>query len=216
MASESRHDQSDTPDPATGTTSNRYILLAVIAVAVVAAVYLLKSNMEPPQSGSTEQSGEVGMTDPDGILMDTTMMQELSHQIEHIRSVLARDSSNFDAWVALGNLYFDSRMAEEAIIHYERALQLRPGDVNVMTDLATMQREAGRPSEAVATLARVVAIDSVHPQSWFNMGVIYAFDLKQPEEAIAAWRKFLALSDSSEHTEAVRREIESLEKNSGK
>jgi len=212
-----QHDSSDTPNAPVGASTNRYIILAVIAVAVVAAVYLLKANMEPLQRERADSgadavdSGSAG----GGTVMDSAVMQDIMQQVAHVRTVLAKDSADFDAWVALGNLFFDAHMSAEAITHYRRALALHPGDLDVMTDLATMEREAGHPAEAVEILKRVIAVDSTHPQSWFNLGVIYSFDLKDSKSAVAAWRRFLALSPPSEHTEAIRKEIERLEKESG-
>jgi cytochrome c-type biogenesis protein CcmH/NrfG len=217
MNPESQHNSSDTSDAPVGASTNRYMLLAVIAVAVVAAVYLLKANMEPRRTGLADSgadavdSGSAG----GGMVTDSAVMQDIMQQVAHVRTILAKDSADFDAWVALGNLFFDVHMSAEAIIHYRRALALHPGDLNVMTDLATMEREAGHPAEAVEILKRVIAVDSTHPQSWFNLGVIYSFDLQDPKSAVAAWRRFLALSPPSEHTEVIRKEIERLEKESG-
>lgn len=194
-------------------SSNRYILLAVLAVAVVVAIWWLKNNLRPASIAPvTDEAMDTAVTaEP---FSDSASTQNMMQQIAHVRGILAQDSSNFDAWAALGNLFFDAQMPNEAIAHYQHALLLRPDDLDVMTDLATMEREAGRPQDAVATLKRVVAIDSMHVQAWFNLGVMYNFDLQRPKDAIAAWKNFLALSPASEHTEAIRREIERLEKDS--
>ena len=142
-------------------------------------------------------------------------MPDLASQIEHIQQILAQDSSNYDAWVALGNLYFDSDMPEEAVEHYEGALAIRSGDLNVMTDLATMKRAVGEPEQAIEILKGVVATDSTHSQAWFNMGVIYSLDLKDSKGAVSAWKRFVAVTPESPHLDAVRKEIERIESEMG-
>ncbi|MBI3871949.1 MAG: tetratricopeptide repeat protein [candidate division Zixibacteria bacterium] len=208
---------SETSTAAESTSHNRYILLAVIGCAVLVAIFLLKTNMEPPKPSSADMSADAGAS-PDSAPDDTVsqqMMQDVQKQMAHLQDVLAKDSSNFDAWVALGNLYYDANMADEAVSHYRRALAIHPDDLNVMTDLATMEREAGHPDDAVTILRQVLAADSTRAQTWFNLGVIYSFDLKDQKEAVIAWKRFLALSPPSEHTDAVKHEIERLEKELG-
>jgi len=199
-----------TPPP----SGNRYVLIAVLAFVALVTVLLLKKNMEPPKeqapppdmAGEQMPGGEAGMPDPEAA------RQQAMDQIDHIKEILAKDSSSFEAWSALGNLYFDANMPDEAITHYEAALKIKPDDAHVLTDLATMKREAGKPEEAVELLKHVVQVDSTIEQAWFNMGVIYSFDLKDQKSAMEAWKKFLALNPDSPHTDAVKAEIERIEK----
>ena len=139
------------------------------------------------------------------------MAAQAAEQIAHIQDVLARDSSNVSAWVALGNLYFDMNQPDEAIERYRVALLLRPDDVNVKTDLATMERAAGRPEKSIELLWDIVSSDSTASLAWFNMGVIYSFDLHDRRQAIAAWRRFLELNPQADQSANVLREIERLE-----
>jgi cytochrome c-type biogenesis protein CcmH/NrfG len=200
--------------------SNRYILIAALAFAAVVAIYIVKTNLEAPKTDEVAATQDANSRIPDGAggtgTMDTTAQREqLLHQIEHIQDIIKKDSMNFDAWSALGNLYFDANMPEEAITHYRRALTLKPDDVHVMTDLATMLRAVGKSDTAVTVLNHVITVDSNLAQAWFNLGVIQSFDLKNQREALRAWKKFLALSPPSEHTEPVQKEIERLEKELG-
>jgi len=199
----------DGPKDADAAPTNRYILIAVVAVVALVTIYLIKTNLEPPKG--TQNQAASGEEQPPADAMSATM-QDVAHQIEHIKSILAKDSSNYDAWVALGNLYFDAQKAGEAIPYYEGALKLKPGDANVLTDLATMKRATGKSDEAVALLKQVVAKDSTMVQAWFNLGVIYSFDLKNQKAAITAWKRYLDLNPMSEHAQAVQKAIDSMER----
>jgi len=199
--------------------SNRYILIAALASAAVVAIYIITTNLETPKSdqvAATQDNNSRILDDQDGQAADGAGTQEeMAHQIEHIKAILQKDSSNFDAWTALGNMYFDANMYEDAIVHYRHALILKPDDIHVLTDMATMLRADGRPDTAVTVLNHVLAIDSTLSQAWFNLGVIQSFDLKNQREALIAWKQFIALSPPSEHTDAVQKEIERLEKELG-
>ena len=201
-------------------SSNRYILIAALAFAALVAIYIVKTNLEAPKTDEVAATQDANSRIPDdgqpaGAMDSTAQREQLMHQIEHIQEIVQKDSTNFDAWSALGNLYFDANMPNEAIAHYQHALTLKPDDIHVMTDLATMLRAAGRPDTAVTVLNHALTVDSTLAQAWFNLGVIQSFDLKNQREALRAWKKFIALSPPSEHTEPVQREIERLEKELG-
>jgi cytochrome c-type biogenesis protein CcmH/NrfG len=185
---------------------NRFVMLAVLAFVALVTVYLLKKNMEPPKGSTAPQQPAAEQE-----AMSAETMQEIMSQIGHIKEILAEDSTNFGAWVALGNAFYDAGMPEEAIAHYEQALVLHPDDVHVMTDLSTMKRAIGQSEDAVAILERVVAIDSTFQQAWFNLGVIHAFDLDDKRGAIDAWKHFLAVAGESPHIDAIRSEIKRME-----
>lgn len=191
--------------------SNRYILIAALAFAVVVAIYIVKTNLEAPKTDQVAATQDANSRIPD----EKAFKEQLQSQISHVHDILQQDSTNFDAWAALGNLYFDADMPAEAIAHYRGALNLKPDDVHVLTDMATMLRAAGQPDTAVTVLGHALNLDSTLTQAWFNLGVIQSFDLKNHKEALHAWKKFLALSPPSEHTEAVQQEIVRLEKELG-
>lgn len=206
---------SSTGQPQTGpqisanqqSSHNRYVLWSVIVVVAVVAVYILKTNMEPPD---TAGGG--------GVPVQPTAeeaMQQITQQIDHINEMLARDSTNFDAWAALGNLYYDAEMPEEAVDPYIRALAIKPDDPAVRTDLSTMLRSLGQHEEAAGHLRRVVDDDSTWHQAWFNLGVIYSFDLEDEQKALAAWKMFVILNPQSQHAQSVQREITRLEEELG-
>lgn len=213
-STEQVHDHEQSPP-----TTNRYILIAALAFALVVTIYIVKTNLEAPKTEQVAETQGNNSRIPDGAqagaMSPEAQRAELEHQIEHIKDILKKDSSNFDAWTALGNMYFDASMHEEAIEHYKHALTLKPDDIHVLTDMATMLRGAGRPDTAVTVLNHVILLDSTLTQAWFNLGVIQSFDLKNQKEALFAWKKFIALSPPSEHTNAVNKEIERLEKELG-
>jgi hypothetical protein len=47
-------------------------------------------------------------------------------------------------------------------------------------------------------------------QSLFNLGVVYAYDLNQPQKAAAAWEKVIQISPSSPQAMQARQAMENL------
>jgi tetratricopeptide (TPR) repeat protein len=108
-----------------------------------------------------------------------------------LKVALSSDPRNFDLLVQLGNLYYDKRVYTPAAEYYQRALALRPNEVGVRTDLGTAYWYSGFPDKAIAEYRKSLQVDPNHPQTLFNMGVVYKDGLKEPSEAIATWEKLL-------------------------
>ncbi len=117
--------------------------------------------------------------------------ESLQPLVAPLLAALKADPKNFDTLVQIGNLYYDHRIYPEAIEYYTRALELRPNDVNVRTDLGTAFWYGGFPEKAVAEYQKSLSVDPTHPNTLFNLGVVRAEGLKDPSGAIAAWEKLL-------------------------
>ena len=96
---------------------------------------------------------------------------------------------NSDAWLELGNLYFDSSLYQKAIQAYNTYLEIIPDNPDVLTDLGVMYRRANRPQDAIAAFDKAISVAPRHQQSRFNKGVVLMSDLKDPEAAFQAWEE---------------------------
>ncbi len=137
---------------------------------------------------------------------------EIQQQIAMLQSVVARDPKNHDAWVQLGNDYFDTRQPQKAVEAYGRALELKPNDPNVLTDQGVMYRELGQFDKAVANFTKASKSDPSHVQSLFNLGVVYANDLKEPQKAVEAWNKVIQIDPASPQAAQAKQGISDLKK----
>ena len=136
-------------------------------------------------------------------------------RITAMQSVVARDPKNFDAWVQLGNDYFDTRQPQKAIDAYAHALELKPNNPNVLTDQGVMYRDIGQFDKAIANFQKANQIDPKHVQSLYNVGVVYLNDLKQPKKAMEAWNKVIQTAPQSEQASQARVAIEEAKKVGG-
>jgi len=104
---------------------------------------------------------------------------------------LKADPKNADLLIQLGNLFDDSRDYPHALEYYQRALEQRPSDVNVRTDMGTCYLYSGQPAKAIAEYRRALSYNPTHPQTLFNLGVALSESSRDYAGAIAAWEKLL-------------------------
>jgi cytochrome c-type biogenesis protein CcmH/NrfG len=130
--------------------------------------------------------------------------------IKMLEELVAKDPNNRNAWVELGNNYFDSDQPVKAIEAYGKALALGPDDPNVLTDQGVMFRRMGQYDRAVDNFSKAAALDPTHAQSLYNLGVVYRYDLKDFPKAQETWSKFLALNPSGPAAEQVRSEMQAM------
>lgn len=138
---------------------------------------------------------------------------DASVQIAAAQAVVEKDPKNLRAWIALGNLYFDSRQAQKSVDAYAKALELSPDDPDVLTDQGVMYRALGAFDKAVSNFERANQIAPQHLQSLFNQGVVYAYDLKDRQKAEAAWNRLLQIAPQSDQAAQARQALTELQGN---
>lgn len=131
-------------------------------------------------------------------------------RIAQAEKIVAQDPKNLQAWIQLGNDYFDTEQPQKAINAYAKALELKPDNPNVLTDQGVMFRKVGWYDKAIANFEKAQSIDPKHLQSIYNLGLVYADDLKQPDKAIKAWDRFLELDSTSPTAQQIKRMVEEL------
>lgn len=122
---------------------------------------------------------------------------DYTQRIAQAEKIVAQDPKNLNAWISLGNDYFDTEQSQKSINAYSKALEINPDNPNVLTDQGVMYRKVGWYDKALANFEKANKIDPNHLQSLFNAGIVYAVDLKQPDKAAVYWDKYLKMDSSS-------------------
>lgn len=118
-------------------------------------------------------------------------------RIAEAEKIVAKDPKNINAWLSLGNDYFDTEQAQKAIHAYGKVLEIEPNNPNVLTDQGVMYRKVGWYDKALENFEKAQKLDPNHLQSLYNIGVVYAVDLKQPEKSGPIWKRYLQLDPNS-------------------
>jgi cytochrome c-type biogenesis protein CcmH/NrfG len=131
-------------------------------------------------------------------------------QVKLLREALAKDPKNVNAWISLGNMMMDSSRFSEAIDAYEKALAIDPGNVDVRVDMGTCYRNTGKPDLAVKEYRKALEVNPQHMHALKNLGIVYAYDLKDSKEAVKAFEKALAVAPNDPDAERLKQEIQKL------
>jgi len=147
---------------------------------------------------------------PQGTGSPTDYQQRIAEE----EKIVAGDPKNLQAWIQLGNDYFDTDQSKKAVDAYSKALELDPNNTNVLTDQGIMYRKIGWFDKAIANFEKAQQIDPKHLQSLYNLGVIYATDLKQPDKALKAWSRYLELDPTSPTAQQIKMQMDQLKASS--
>lgn len=137
-------------------------------------------------------------------------MVNLQKKIGELKNIVAADPGNFQAWVALGNEYFDSNQVMDAIQAYDKALEIKPDTPDVLTDQGVMFRRLGWFDRAIENFTRANEINPAHATSVYNLGVVYRYDLQDFDKAKAAWTRFLEINPTGPGSDRVRQDLDSM------
>lgn len=134
----------------------------------------------------------------------------MQQKIGELKNIVAADPGNFQAWVALGNEYFDSNQFMDSIEAYDKALEIQPDSPNVLTDQGVMFRRLGWFDRAIQNFTKANEIDPSHATSVYNLGIVYRYDLQNFAKAQEAWIKFLEINPTGPGSDRVRQDLEFL------
>jgi tetratricopeptide (TPR) repeat protein len=177
-------------ETATGWTAREAYMLAVISLfAGLALGYMIRGSSASVANQTATAAIQPAMPVGNQVAPAT----DVEATAAPLKLALSSDPRNYDLLVQLGNLYYDKQVYSPAIDYYRRAVELRPKDVNVRTDLGTAYWYSGLPENAINEYKKSLQVDPGHPQTLFNMGVVYKDGLKDPANAISTWETLLKL-----------------------
>jgi tetratricopeptide (TPR) repeat protein len=181
---------------------NRKPTALVVFVVLVAAVFVGCKQQQQSQ-WSQGQAGQNQVVAPPAMVKNPAEIQQLE-------AIAKANAGNANAWIALGNAQMDAQRFAEAIISYQRALDLDPKNVDVRVDMGTCYRGVGQPQKAIEEYQKASKINPRHPMAQMNAGVVYAYDLGKKAEAIKSFEKYLELAPNAPNAEDIRGEIQKL------
>lgn len=162
--------------------------------------------------GKTMGGGSANAPAPTQTAAPIVNQADLNARIAEIEKVVAKDPKNVQAWVTLGNDYFDAHNPQKAVQAYAKALELNPNDPNVLTDQGVMFRALGFFDKALANFEKANQLNPQHLQSLYNSGIVYAVDMKQPAKARPIFEKVAQQGGSGELGNQAREMLQQLPK----
>lgn len=147
-----------------------------------------------------------GISKPSGpAAVDLKRIQQLLEEVQ-------KNPENFEALVELGNLNYDQKNFEDAISWYRKALEIRPNEITIRTDLATSFFYARRFDDAISEFQNSLAVNPTHPETLFNMGVTLLHGKNDPKGALELWEKLVATNPDYPQLPIVKGRIDAIKK----
>jgi tetratricopeptide (TPR) repeat protein len=183
------------PASRTSPWADRGLFLAVGLLAGFAAAYLYldKNPSAVPQAGQADPHAGLAGVGPGAtrdlpgsgggqpsLAADPVARQKLSE----LEAAVAKEPKNAELLVQLGNTAYDVEDWKKAVDAYERALKLREGDPNVLTDLGVAYRNLGNTDRALTMFQKAAALDPTHWPAQFNLAIVFGIDKGETKKAL--------------------------------
>jgi cytochrome c-type biogenesis protein CcmH/NrfG len=127
-----------------------------------------------------------------------------------LEATIAKNGSDVESRVQLGDLYFDAERFADATKWYEDALRINPKHVNASTDLGIAYYYMNQPDRALQQFDRSLAVDPKHTKTLLNVGIVRAFGKQDLEGAAKAWQQVIDIAPTSQEAAMARKAIEGL------
>jgi len=177
-----------------GYVKKQTLIVAILScLAIGFVVGALYSSFKLAPGTSVKEQGKTMVQKP-GADEHSDLSMELSVKISEAQQFLKDHPDDAEAWANLGNLFYDSDQAQNAIDAYERSLSIEPGRTGVITDLGTMYRRNNQPQKAIEAFDKAIALDPSFETARFNKGVVLLHDLNDLEGCIKEWEAILQIN----------------------
>jgi len=134
---------------------------------------------------------------------------------EAAQAALAKDSSDVEAHIALGNVLYDTANWDGAIVHYRAALRRDSTRVPVIVDLGVCYYNLGDTPEAEQLFHQALSKDPNHPVALYNMGIVNE-RRERWADALAFYHRALENSPSDDARTEIAEAVTRMEQKTGK
>jgi tetratricopeptide (TPR) repeat protein len=155
-------------------------------------------------------AGMPGSEEPDA-QAQAQQMKQMQDKMADLEKRLQVVPDDVALLIEAGNASYDMEQHDRAVQYYDKALAKGGENPNVLTDCGISYRKIGQPEKAVEYFRRARKADPKHVPSALNLGVVLFHDLQKPQEALAAWKEYLALDPQGPRADMIRRTVAQIE-----
>src|SRR5215475_5040452 len=131
-------------------------------------------------------------------------------RVRELTTKIKQNPRDFDSIVELANLNFDQKNYSDAINLYKNALQIRPDDLQVHTDMGTAMFYQNRFDDAIAEFQQILQKDPKNAQALFNLGVTMLHGKNDPKRALEYWERMIATNPNHPQAAFVKEQIQKI------
>ncbi len=171
-----------------------------MVIALLTAAALMGCKQQEQARWGSGQAGQRPVVAPPAVIKSP-------EEIRRLEAIARANPKNANAWTALGNAQMDAQRYAEAIISYQRSLDIDPKNVDVRVDMGTCYRGVGDSERAIEEYQKAIQINPRHPNAHMNSGVVFAYDLNRPKDAVRSFERYLEVFPQAPNAEQIRQEI---------
>jgi tetratricopeptide (TPR) repeat protein len=196
------------------TSQQALILMALCLSMGLGGGWLIRNVQRPAQSDTAKLPVLAANTTstPTAAPGSADLKSMADAQAAPLIQKLKSDPGNPDILTSIGNLYYDAQQFPAAIDFYQRALQSKPADVAVRTDMATAYWYLGNADSAIAEFNRALNYAPNNPNTLFNLGLVKWQGKHDSAGAIADWKKLLTTNPDYDAKDKVQKQLDEVEK----
>jgi len=131
------------------------------------------------------------------------------NMFDQLKSRLNANPTGFEAHVDMGNFLFDSRRYDDALIYYQKALEVRPNAIDVLVDVGVSHFNMQRFEQAKIYFNKALTIDDKHPNALYNLGVVSA-QMGDMSAMLELWEKLIEVAPGSVTAQKAKQMIEQI------
>ena len=91
-------------------------------------------------------------------------------------ALAAEQKNNYKAYLELGNVYYRNNDLREALVHYEKALEIRPQYPEVLHNVGLTYLKAGQLNNAKVFMQRSLQLNPRLHESYYRLGQIFSYE----------------------------------------
>lgn len=196
-----------------------YTLAVICLLLGVAGGWLARGSQSPSAAAAAAAASAPA---PSGI-SDAVNSQPSPQQLRQMADAQAAplieklklDPKNTDLLTNIGDSYYDARQYPVAVDYYGRALERKPSDASVRTDMATAYWYMGDTDRAIAEFNQALSYEPNKANALFNLGLVKWRGKMDVNGAVADWEKLLATNPQYEGKDKVVQLIAEAKKHAG-
>lgn len=195
-------------------TSKQALIFVTACLAVgMAGGWLIRGHQNAkPSSSQVTRASAVAATANTATVPPSSLREMADTQAAPLLAKLNANPNDPNTLISIGNLYYDAQQYPVAVDFYNRALQSRPSDASVRTDMATAYWYLGNIEEAIAQFNKALTFAPTNPNTLFNLGLVKWQGKHDGAGAIADWNKLLEANPNYEQKDKVRKMLSDVEK----
>jgi cytochrome c-type biogenesis protein CcmH/NrfG len=190
------------------TKGQAMIVLVICLGAGIAAGWFIRGLQKPAGSGSVAAASVPAPTvtekaPPSPMPAPARLEEIVDAQAAPLLNRLKSSPNDPELLISVGNLYYDAQQYPNAIQFYKRALEVKPADAAVRTDMGTAYWYMGNADLAIAEFNRALDYAPNNPNTLFNRGLVRWKGKKDGAGAVADWKQLLAANPNYEGKEQI-------------